>query len=293
MKRLNRLWIGAALAVSGCATGSGFFATTPVENTAALDRAVNQAFERLDELEARTPGNRLPASQPSAPLKARFSKLRGRTEILVFPKVSNRAAMNAEPVVQVFGSPIRFAATAQRLLNCRKLLQENSSQWNHREAFSADLHPELDCGIFEIRQIAPQIQAGNRKAGDLLSARTYLDSNYRAHGLDIEIYRARRKADTTHLKWDELEPLSSGLTLFPIDIPHADMTVTETAALPIPSDPYVRSKLKKFRASSCSRAKQYRYRDLYGNANTVAWCDGDAWPTVIDNPRFFAVTVKR
>jgi hypothetical protein len=263
--------------VTGCSTA---------RRQDAYDAALARAF---DDHASRT--ERAPSSLDGP--EEEFQSLRGRTEVLVFPKVSNQASMTSEETIRGFSSPIRFSITSQRLLSCRKLLEEKTSKWAHREFFGKTVDPALDCGILELKQTAPEVKAGNRRNGDSLAARIYLDSRYQVHGIEFDIYRTRGESDTTRIKWDPQDASSSGLTLFPIDIPRLDSRSGSEGALPIPEDAYVRAKMKKFKAESCTTARTYQYRDLYGNRNTVGWCDGSAWPTVIDNSRFFAITVRK
>ncbi|MEN9723514.1 MAG: hypothetical protein RJB38_1500 [Pseudomonadota bacterium] len=266
------------LAVSACATA---------KRHEAFDSAVTQAFNELEFRGNRSPAGALPIDRGSS-----LQKLRGRTEILVFPKLSNQSAKSRGPRIRFFGSPIRFAVTAQRLVNCRKLLAQKIQDSSHQAYFGTEVDPSLDCAILEIKQIAPEIKAGNRRNGDLLAARLYLDSNYQSYGIDWEIYRGRGASDISRVKLDPSEPSSSGLSIFPIDLPHLN-SAPQDAAVGIPKDPYVRSKMKRFGASGCSSAPRYQYRDTYGSKNTVSWCDGAAWPTTIDTPRYFAITVRK
>jgi hypothetical protein len=256
--------------------------------TGTYERAIDQAFQ---ELESKT--LRSPASTSRADRLATFRKLRGRTEMIVFPKISNRGSKTELEPFQAFASPVRFAITAQRLLSCQKLLQENTSKWAHREHFPADIHSSLDCGIFELKQVAPEIKEGNRRFGDAIAARLYLDSNYHPYGIDMELHESRGKSATTSMKWNPAESPSSGLTLFPMDLPNLDIHSSSVGELPVPADAYVRNKMKKFGASSCEEARRYQYRDLYGNTTVVGWCDGAGWPTTIENSRFFAITVRK
>ncbi len=269
----------AAVSLSACGT-------TKVIGT--YERAIDQAFQELETRSQRAPAS---ASQPDR--LAGFRKLRGRTEMIVFPKISNQGSKTEVEPFQAFASPVRFAITAQRLLNCQKLLQEKTDKWAHREHFPSDIHSSLDCGIFELSQVAPEIKAGNRRFGDPVAARLYLDSNYHPYGVDMELYESRGETATTSMKWNPVEASSSGLTLFPMDIPNLDAHSASIGGLPVPADAYVRNKMRKFGAASCKDARRYQYRDLYGNTTVVGWCDGASWPTTIENSRFFAITVRK
>ncbi len=272
------LSLGAAAALhwltSACATHT------------AYDSALRQAFNEFDARASRTVAS--PGSGQTLP---QFSRLRGRLEMLVFPKISDQASKTQDTPLLTYGAPIRFGITAQRLLECSKLRKENSTKWAHREFFPADLPSGSDCGILDVRQLDPRPSPGSIRQGDLAAARVYLDSNYRTHGIEIEIHEDSRRTRTARLRWQAGEPSSSGLTLFPIDVPVAGRMDAVDAPLPLPADPYVAAKLKKFGARQCLESRLYRYRDVYGNTTVVGWCEGDAWPSTMENHRFFAIQV--
>ncbi len=256
--------------------------TTPRAYQSALDRA----FSELDSRAVRG------VASDSRGLKPPFAKLRGRLEMLVFPKVSDLASKTSEAPLLGFSSPIRFGITAQRLLDCAKLRKEKSSKWAHREFFPEELPQGSLCAILELAQLSPKPSAGSIRRGDLKAARIYLDEAYRTHGIEFEIHEDARSTRTARVSWDSDEPSSSGLTLLPLDLPVLSRMDGVPSPLPIPTDPYVSAKARRLGARSCSSARRYDYRDLYGNLNTVSWCAGDAWPTTMENTRFFAILLE-
>jgi hypothetical protein len=54
--------------------------------------------------------------------------------------------------------------------------------------------------------------------------------------------------------------------------------------------PIVMRKLQELKVGPlCTFATQISYKDVYGQRNTTQWCQGDIWPTIIENDRFLAV----
>lgn len=255
----------------------------------AFSAAVDGAFAELDA------GSRRPASDVKTMLGLDFKKLRGRLGVIVFPKISNKAEKSSRHPLRAFASPREFELVAQRLLNCQQLLKEKTKKWSHQEYFPGTIDERLECGIFRVTQSRPKLTAVDLRRDDIAEMRIYLDSDYRAYGVDIDIIVDRNNSAITNIKWDEREHLSSGLALFPIDLPNLSrldaMTkkTTDQAQITLPDDVYVKNKLLKAGVKLCQLGHVFEYRDFYGSKQRIQWCVGNPWPATVENDRYFAV----
>lgn len=277
-------------------------ALTALGSCASRDRsevgtqAYNQALSRaFDEMKARSPDGRDLASEQSlASLAgADLSKLRGSIEVVVFPKFSSLGDKNASAVHVDFGRPTTYTFNVVRNLDCQKLVKENSAKWAHRDNFK-DASADLDCAILRVVQSEPKRLVANVRQGDIKEAHLYLDSEYSVYGFDYEIMRTRRDSEVVHVKTDATAASgSSGLGMLPIDLPPSNpalAVVSDDQPVRASADAFVTRKLQELKVSfSCARGKRILYKDSYGQRNTIQWCKGDVWPTVVENDRFVAV----
>ncbi|MEO5666796.1 MAG: hypothetical protein ABIR96_01925 [Bdellovibrionota bacterium] len=258
----------------------------------AYRQALNQAF---DDLKARSPEGREVASEQSIAVEAGadFSKLRGSIEVVVFPKMSNMAEKRPGVVRTQFGRPTTYSFNVVRNLECAKLVRENTDKWAHRENFKTAAAGQ-SCAILRIFQSEPKRLVANVRQGDIKETHLYLDSDYAVYGYDYEIMRSNRESEVVHVGTDEaVASGSSGLGMIPLDLPPSNSAlsvVADNQPLHVSSDAFVNRKLQELRVSpSCSRAKKILYKDTFGQRNEVQWCQGDVWPTVVENARFVAV----
>ena len=245
--------------------------------------SVNQAF---GEIEA-PPSNRMPATDVITALQADFASLRNGYEIAVFPKVTNRTRKSRRAPRRSFAGPVLFEVSAQRLLECGKLMQEDSPQWQAKDAFQGEVQDQDLCAILRFR-----IKSGQTGLHDeIRELRLYLSSGYRAHAWDIDVQAGLHgEIATRRLKLDPKDPASSALTLYPVDLPALDRIVSlKREPLSIPADAGFRAKLTKSRIALCAEAYSIPYRDAYESNNQVYWCAGDAWPSWVETERSIAV----
>lgn len=271
---------------------------------AAADAAFKNAVSETKAIEDFSAGNNkkiLFALTPST------KDLDGSWELTVFPKVAASSEKSEANTIE-FGRPYKFEFTAQRRFQaCKSLYKEISTSKKWHAAFfdSVKNDTNLKCAI--IRVSMKNDKPVNRSVDDVAEVRMYIDDMYRAYGTDIDTYKSDlREINTNFVPYERHESISSGLGSFPIDLPNllslasyaeksARDTKFEDAQLALPSDKYVSHKLEQSMPDLCKNKVAYNlsYRDYYGSKVKVGWCKGDAWPTTIDNRKFFAVTTRK
>jgi hypothetical protein len=175
------------------------------------------------------------------------------------------------------------------------LLRESSAQWSHREFFKGLERSTDTCAILRIFQVSPEPRPANTRQGDETEIRIYLDGGYRAYGVEHFIHTNSRDTRTEKVPTDAELALSSGLGLFPIDLPSANPArLVEFKRAPLDRrtarDTWYRNRIRALGVENhCENAAWIKWSDEFGSVNTAAWCPGDAWPTYVENDRFEAL----
>ena len=98
---------------------------------------------------------------------------------------------------------------------------------------------------------------------------------------------------------DPGENIESELEFSPIDIPNPINPTSKGKAikvkgevLRIPQDIFLVTHINSMKKKSfCKKGMQFDYLDNFGNEVLVDWCEGDFWPVVINNSKFFAIKI--
>jgi hypothetical protein len=226
---------------------------------------------------------------------ADFGKLARRVEFVVFPKTTDIAEKVLRRGPARLAAPVTFAAQAQRHLECGRLLRENSAQWAHREFFAGLERSTEKCAILRVFQVAPAPSPANTRVGDVNEIRLYLDGGYRPYGIEHFIQTSNRDTRKEKVGLDPELSTSSGLSLFPIDLPSANPSrLAEFRRGPLDRrterDTWYKNKIRALGVENhCEDAAWIKWVDDFGSVNQAAWCRGDAWPTYVENDRFEAL----
>ncbi|MGE0615014.1 MAG: hypothetical protein AB7P04_05205 [Bacteriovoracia bacterium] len=283
--------LGAAIALVafGCASASKTLSPT-ASGELANQRALDLAFSEMD---ARARRGVASIDQDLQPYSNQFDKLRNRVQYLVFPKVSKITEKRPQAGPVEFGAPVRFDITSRRLVECTKLQKEAINDLHHQAFFAAGDLADKKCAVLNYRPTRAPAK-GDLKPDDVTSVRLYLDSDYRAHGTDIVKFVARGDEETYGVKFDPEDASSSGLLLFPTDVPRLlkGDNYKGVRAFQMPADPFVTKRAARENVGKkCDRAGAFEYRDAFGNRVKAQWCAGDPLPTTIDNQKFFAILI--
>jgi hypothetical protein len=322
MKKNFVVPVCVAFAATACSTHF----SRPSENPAAYNYELNKAFSEAD---ARNNMRTLASGGAKALLDADFSKLRGSWNMVVFPKMNDMTEMEATTPDEekalateaLYDRPQEYRFSVQMNSGCAALLTkvgpgkdaQGRQKFYHREYFNpahvADVKSIEDlkgrsCAILSVGRIngfgnkhpnAPYLNPAQWHPDDVIALKLYLDSDYRAHGMDVESATGKRESAIRNLRLNPTEPLSSGLLAFPVDLPALAVMPTSNADVEIPRDPYVQNKIKKMGIDTkCAKGSYtFHYKDVYGGPIAVTWCKGGAWPTAIENNRFFAIVDRK
>lgn len=294
--RRRFIFLFAGLLMSCTSAQKADFGT---DENAASRRAHDEVIEML---RARNEG-RKPASSPTE-LAARLTDLNqvrpGRFEVYVFPKVKNQNVKEATANEEILGSPQVFEVSLVAGSPCQTFAKgQLFNNLRPKEVFQvSDVNPNQGCAIIEVT--SRKLKSLNKALiyrDDLLQVRLFVDDAYRGHGYDYAIFNDSQNLRTVRTANNLSTPVSSGLTLFPIDLPSAESRV-------YPGDPgqvisqrldavaigQIQRKFNRnFRIPSCQGAV-FDSRDSSGSPVSIGWCRGMPWSHYIENARFIAIT---
>ena len=124
----------------------------------------------------------------------------------------------------------------------------------------------------------------------------------RSYGQELIIADSQRAKTTRSVPvpLDFNQPMSSGLLLYPIDIPNffnsmASRFWTKGSGnfLRVPNNIFVKKKMKDIGVmANCSEGYRSDYRDIFSGKVRIGWCQGHSWPTSVHTERYFSV-IKR
>lgn len=133
------------------------------------------------------------------------------------------------------------------------------------------------------------------KKDDILRVRVYLDEYLRpyGHSVDYAVKLGREPYRTENIKTDSRDNSSSGLSMYPIDLPNfknSSVINKGKDAVPLPKNLFVVFNVKsKVKTPVCKKATLYEHKDILGNVVESTWCGTQNWPTTIENDKFFAI----
>lgn len=250
-----------------------------------------------------------------------FQKLRKQHKMLLFIKDigihedDKRVKPDSEnevykEITPVLSSPIEYEFNANLLVSCQKFINEPGFNELNKDFFQEIPQEEnlshLNCGSIKFNPI--DNRRVNRDKGDVAEVRLYLDSRYRPYGADVVKYVDKSSKEQVSFFLDHTLSVSSRFDFVPYDLPNLYMLSRQvvlgkampkaqfTNTVPIPNDPYLRKTIQKRGINLCG-GKQVlilEYRENFGTGvQKVSWCEGDAWPTVIENKRFIAILSQK
>ncbi|MGE0633737.1 MAG: hypothetical protein AB7O96_15090 [Pseudobdellovibrionaceae bacterium] len=277
-------------------------------NSPTYQNALDKAFGEMEQM---TP--RKPAQTNGFNLSALNKVKPGKFKVFVFPKINSMTSKSAEDESPLFanekdekmsrlGKPQEFEVSTVAENPCFQFITGGLfAKLNAKDYFNSSLAEPKNrrCAILEVTSL--KISKANRaliRRDDLLRTRVYLDDTYRVYGYEIEKFIDGQNTRLIKVKADGAQSASSGLTLFPIDIPSLDLFQTgagKAGSVPVSSkvDGMSLAQIRKmqgdFSANNCN-GYQLKYTDYYGQAVEVGWCDGVPFPQYMENSRFVAIT---
>lgn len=267
-----------------------------------LTKQIHQ--EILEELKNKNIQKRVPASDKF--LSQSFDRLKyfspGKFEIYVFPKISSLNSKDEENETHL-GSPRLFETSILGVSPCHKFIEDDLfKKYRPVDIFPIELAKDRtrNCAIIEIENKSlTGISKSLLKQDDQLVVRLFIDDQFVIHGVDQINYLSRGDFRIIR-RIIEKEETTAGLSFFPMDLPISKSIIENTE----PSD-YFRQMLdpiaifqiqnrysKDFKRSECS-GKIYRHNDPFGGVVEIGWCNGAAWPTYLENSRYFSVTSQK
>lgn len=293
------LCIVACVFISQC-THSPRVATKSSGNR-AYEQALDLAFAELSR------NSRLPASASNKKLGFELKQLRHlkpqRFEVFVFPKAHHAHVKFITPSKVTLASPINFEVHLPAIAPCSQFIKGNffASQLNPKELFDPHLgETSQHCAIVEVidQKLKDMDRALIRK-GDVLGRRLFIDEGYQLHGEDWILHSSDKNIRTQRVKTNPKMPSSSGLSLFPVDLPsihyrgaspelksiHPSRFGLDQIAINMVQSRYLRS----FNPQPCE-GYEFSYLDAFGEAIQVGWCKDSPWPYYIENSKFLSVT---
>ncbi len=253
---------------------------------------------------------RTPAAQLSiaANAHAKLSDLNkikpGRFEVYVYPKMSSQNLKTKSNEAPLLMKPQVYEVATIAMTPCQTMISGRMfAKYRPDLVFAADLGKDdkRDCAIVQVTSKTMRQRPHSLiRPNDVLAIRLYLDDEYRLHGQEKDIYVDSRNLRVDRIKNDPNLPSSSGLSLFPIDLPTEFMMIQgfpAKARLQSASDSGLdRLAVKQaqrlnhnFQTANCDAAV-FKHISYYGAVTSVNWCQGLPWPAKMENARFTAVT---
>lgn len=303
------LLIAGFLSLSACKTAPRISESTP-DQSATYQHELDKAFAELDRQAPRKPAQVAPTFEFAA--LNRISP--GKFKVFVFPKLRQFASKSNEDAEALFkneaeekasrlGRPEEFEVTAVAENPCHQFISGGLfSKLNAKDYFDNSLgkNHAHRCAILEVTSL--KMKNANRslvRRDDLLRTRLYLDDAYRVHGYETEKFIDSQTTQMIRVKAEGAQSATSGLTLFPIDIPQLSLfrsNAVKNATIDIRNkiDTFAVNQIRKklmgsFIPVSCA-GFQANYTDYYGSKVEVGWCEGLPFPQYMENDRFLAIT---
>ena len=244
-------------------------------------------------------------------------------KVMVFPKLTNKSEKTSDSVLPnyviskmsesqqndyyqemiEYGKPTTYTFDTPRSIPCYQLAKQ-SGKLQASKFFGGYKHFEenkkLKCLILRVK--LERLKTAQIKRDDIVAKYIYIDQFYRPYGVLMQIANRkspRRSGDfrTIALRLDPSKTLTSGLTLFPIDVPnlgvnnssHRNMRAVNNPT-ELPRDRYVRKQVRRYsKVDFCSKGAATGYKNEFGDKVFVGWCRGHLWPTIINSTKYLAV----
>jgi hypothetical protein len=265
----------------------------------------NVATQRVhaETLLALSKEDRLPAS-PAPELGARLGDLNkvkpGKFEVYVFPKMNSQNRKSKEADEVYLGRPQVFEVSLIAENPCKQFItQRLFAQLKAGQAFPVALaSTSKRCAVIEFTDKKLKTRGkGDLKLNDVLVTRLFLDEDYKVYSVDRDIYESTGKTKTVRmLNVDSLDS-TSGLSLFPIDLPIQKISFelkNPKASFEKNLDGIAVYQIqkhhnRKFQVPDCSGGVM-KFKDELGSPVTLGWCQNMPWPSFSENSRFLSVT---
>lgn len=271
----------------------------PQRESAAYNRVHLEVVRLLSD------DDRKPAADLQEQLRIdlrRLSQIKpNKFEVYVFPKVHFEHLKTKENLETVLGRPQIFEVSVLAENPCREFFRGLFASLRPQEIFSPQLSSESErrCAIIEVTSLRTKnLNRALVRPDDILSHRLFLDDQYILHGLDYLIYSQDRKLESVRVRTGQVAGSSSGLSLFPIDLPvfkavrdveFGSQGVLIRQKLDRVSMRQLRKLNRGFAIPNCEGAR-VTYSDYFGQNQISHWCQGQPWPAIIENSKFLAVT---
>lgn len=293
-------------------------------NQSAYDRALAQA---ADDLELSAFGDIAPSEEIASMLAqdtstySTFQKLRKRHSALFFvvdrgqKDLYRRSASASDPIpdsapVPVYSVPIEYAFNANLLVSCKNFLAEPGFKDLNKQFFASIPETEDKAKLYcaSIRFDLVDDKRSTRDKGDVANINLYVDSKYRSYGLDLFRYIDKSQTSKVSFQLDSNDSVSSRMDFVPYDLPNlyaVSRMVAKKKNVPTakmvnqvspPGDTYVARVLAKRGIQICPHGKAVvmTYDEKFGvGTQTVTWCQGDAWPSVVQNEHYLIVLAQK
>lgn len=230
-------------------------------------------------------------------------------KMIVFPKVRDFFMKFETPVSEkenedqsyyqskmLYHNPRSFEFTVLKKGNCKILVKEKKNNLNL--FFEGIEDNDLTCFVVEVKKEFPSFFGKiikELKTNDVLKVRLYMDEYFRPYGQSIDYAQelGREPLRTSNFRIDPSENFTSGLNLFPIDLPNLlgnRKKVVSEGTVRIPNNLFLTFKIKSMvHTPICTEGEQYDFKSIFGQQVKVGRCQTNFWPSSIETNNFYAI----
>lgn len=273
------------------------------------ERGLDQAFSQIENQTKRTiaeESQRVDVNNLSDfkmlvfPKDIGIHRKRGKQNTYDSNMLSSLSDSEQEEFIQsktVYYNPLTFNFKVLLKGDCGSL---SKSKAHNSFMFYRDhkFDPKTKCMVLEVKKERPKFFGKFVKdilRDDVIKKRIFLDEYLRPYGVsvDIAVKSGREKYRTRNIKNNPFDNSSSGLSLFPIDIPNlkgGETSMKEENGSLLPKNLFLIFNVKSMvKSPLCEKANIYEFRDIYGSKIRSGWCKQQNWPSTIETNRFFAI----
>jgi hypothetical protein len=281
----------------------------------AYEDELEKAFAEMAANEPRGLALRRPAQAVAGIDLKQLNEVKpGKFKVYVFPKMKSQSLKSIEDDKPLFkseadeaqsrlGPPLEYEVSTLAENPCFQFIERGLfAKLGPKNYFDPQLakNQVRRCAIVEITSI--RISKADRmlvKRDDMIRTVLFLDDAYVLHGYEIEKFVSSRETQIVRVKTPDAPVSTSGLTLFPVDIPTLDVLTrpearTSQLAISKKIDKLGVAQIRKRHMRSFSlqdcKGVQSAYVDYFGSQVEVGWCEGLPFPQYMENSRFLAIT---
>ena len=301
-----------ALLLAACSHSTEKVESSNVKKSDGYEAALEKAFAEIAEYS--TPRN--PAAAPAGINLRELGIVKpGKFKIYVFPVLRSQTLKSTDDDEPLFktaadearsrlGPPLEYEVSTIAENPCVQFIERGLfAKHNPKQFFDPALAKNNDrrCAIVEVT--AMRMKSADRsliKRDDMLKTTLFLDDAYMLHGYEVEKFVSGRETKTVRVKTSDAQLVStSGLTLFPVDIPTVEILgrpnvrqgqLEVARKLGKMGLAQIRKKYMRSFATSDCKGVEAVYTDYYGSRVSVGWCEGLPFPQYMENGRFLAIT---